>query len=132
MCADFPAKHKFNIIGALSGDTLMVWGFLDDHIYITGYVRVGGIKEWMQGEGVSQFPVLNLEDVELIGASLIASGVLQCAPASSQPGILQLLPTDMCWVHWLLLVGDFCNPSSVFINLSCLSDHQANGSTQKR
>ena len=56
----------------LSGDILMMWGFLDDDIYINRYVRVGGIKGWIpRGKGFPvlsfSFLVVNFEGVELIG-----------------------------------------------------------------
>ena len=65
-------KSNYYIIGALSGDVPMMWGFLDDDIYVTRYVRVGGIKGGMQGgKGFPvlrfQFLVVNFEGAELIG-----------------------------------------------------------------
>ena len=131
-CTNFPTKSDYDIIRTSSGDVPMMWCILDDDIYVTRYVKVGGIKAWKPGG--NGFPVLKflVPSCTFWGCrahtvSLIASRVLGCAPTSGQPGILHLLTTEMCWVHWLLSVSIFCNPALVFIDLSCLCDHQANG-----
>ena len=68
------------------------------------YIRVGGIKGWMQGGRGSQFWGFRCR---AYGATLIASRVLWCALTLGQPGILYLLTTEMCWVHWLLSISIF-------------------------
>ena len=50
----------------------MMWGFVDDDIYITRYVRVGGYKRInTRGKGLPvlrfQFLVVKFKGVELIG-----------------------------------------------------------------
>ena len=43
-CVDFPTIINYDIIRASSGDVPMMLGSMDDNIYNTRYVRVGGIK----------------------------------------------------------------------------------------
>ena len=78
----------------------MMWGFLDDSIYVTRYFRVGGYKRMnARGKGfrVLRFCVPNckFEGVEVHKASLIASRVHQYVPTLGQPGLLHLLTTEM-------------------------------------
>ena len=125
---DFPTKSKYDIIRAPSGDTLMMWGFLDDDIYVMVTSGLEGIKGWMQGEEVpsSQFQGFRCRAYM---AKLITSRVLQFAHTLDQPGILHLLTTEMCSLStpdWCLLQSSFC-----FIDLGCLSDHHTNGPSQK-
>ena len=87
------------------------------------YVRVRGYKRMnARGRG-SQFWEFRCRAYR---AKLIPSRVLWCVPTLGQPGILYLLTTKMCLVYWLLSIGIFLGSNFVFIEFSCLSDHQAN------
>ena len=118
-CAHFPTKSRYDVIRALSDDLPMMWGFLDDVTY------VGGIKGWMQGGRDFQFWDFRCRSYR---AKLIPSRVSQCAHTLCQPGMLYLFNYkdvfSLLNYSWL---ASSCNPTFVFIDFSCLSDHQAIG-----
>ena len=128
-CADFPAKSNYDIIGASSSDVPMMWGFFWMMTFTSQDTSgLGGIKWWMQGGRGSQFSDFSCKFWRCWAhrANLIASRVHWYAPTLGQPGMLHLLTTEICWVHWLLSISIFCDLALVFLDFGCLCDHQAN------
>ena len=102
-CADFPAKSRYNIIGASCGDIPMMWVSGWWHLH-HNYIRVGGYKRITHRGRGSQFWDFRCRAYR---AKLIPSRVLQCVPTLGQPGILYLITTKRCLVYCLILISIF-------------------------
>ena len=83
-----------------------------------------GIKGWMHRGRGFQFRDFRCRAYR---AKLIPSRVLWWVPALGQLGVLHLITTEMCLVHWLGSIGILLWSKLCFYRILCLSDHQANG-----